>query len=91
MCSAVFVETTTPAALFFVDRRLRRGGFGETTVFKQRFLRWNFFVANGIWYNLLYILGSWRLGKWELGAKLFVFQEVCSYLFIKQVPSGSSG
>ncbi|KAE8374151.1 glycosyltransferase like family 2-domain-containing protein [Aspergillus bertholletiae] len=75
MCSAVFVETTAPAALFFADRHTKRGGFGEMTVFKQRFLRWNFFVANGIWYNLLYLLGSWRLGKWELGAKLFVFQE----------------
>ncbi|KAE8313916.1 glycosyltransferase like family 2-domain-containing protein [Aspergillus transmontanensis] len=86
MCSAVFVETTTPAALFFVDRGLRRGGFGETTVFKQRFLRWNFFVANGIWYNLLYIFGSWRLGKWELGAKLFVFQEVYETLLYVLTP-----
>ncbi|KAE8141599.1 glycosyltransferase like family 2-domain-containing protein [Aspergillus pseudotamarii] len=65
MCSAVFVETTTPAALFFVDRGSSRGGFGETTVFKQRFLRWNFFVANGIWYNLLYLVRSWRLGSVE--------------------------
>ncbi|KAE8167521.1 glycosyltransferase like family 2-domain-containing protein [Aspergillus tamarii] len=86
MCSAVFVETTTPAALFFVDRGSRRGGFGETTVFKQRFLRWNFFVANGIWYNLVYLVGSWRLGRWEFGAKLFVIQEVYETLLYVLTP-----
>ncbi|OGM42227.1 glycosyltransferase [Aspergillus bombycis] len=86
MCSAVFVETTTPAALLFVDRGSRRGGFGEMTVFKQRFLRWNFFVANGIWYNLLYLFGSWRLGKWELGTKLFVIQEVYETLLYVLTP-----
>ncbi|KAE8151481.1 glycosyltransferase like family 2-domain-containing protein [Aspergillus avenaceus] len=76
MCSAVFVETTTPSAFFFIDSERGRGGFGETTVFKQRFLRWNFFVANGMWYNLVYIFGSWRLGKWEFGTKIFVAQEI---------------
>ncbi|KAF7585611.1 hypothetical protein BBP40_010480 [Aspergillus hancockii] len=86
MCSAVFVETTTPSALFFIDRDKSRGGFGETTVFKQRFLRWNFFVANGMWYNLVYIFGSWKLGKWELGAKLFVIQEVYETLLYVLTP-----
>lgn len=76
MCSSVFVETETPAALFWAGRGAARGGFGEMTVFKQRFKRWNFFFVNGMYYNLHYILFSWKLGWRELGAKLFVFQEV---------------
>ncbi|KAJ6118341.1 glycosyltransferase like family 2-domain-containing protein [Penicillium samsonianum] len=76
MCSAVFVETTTPSAFIWTDRNRSRGGFGETTVLQQRFLRWNFFVANAICHNLVYIFGSWKLGWWEIGAKLFVIQEV---------------
>jgi hypothetical protein len=76
MCSAVFVETETPPALFFASRGGSRGGFGEMTVFKQRFTRWNFFFVTGLWYNAGYILGSWKLGWWEIGAKLAVFQEV---------------
>ncbi|OJJ45120.1 hypothetical protein ASPZODRAFT_134543 [Penicilliopsis zonata CBS 506.65] len=75
MCSAIFVETETPSAVFFSDGG-SRGGFGEMTIFKQRFLRWNFFFVNGMWYNLKYILGSWSLGWWEIGTKIFVFQEV---------------
>ena len=46
------------------------------TVFKQRFERWNFFFVNGLWYNMDYIICSWKLGFWEIGAKIFVFQEV---------------
>ena len=46
------------------------------TVWKQRFFRWNFFFVNGIYYDMYYILFNWRLGFWELGAKIFVFQEV---------------
>ncbi|KAI0483928.1 nucleotide-diphospho-sugar transferase [Xylariaceae sp. FL0804] len=83
MCTSVFVETETPDAVFFSSGG-SRGGFGEMTVFKQRFLRWNFFFVNGMWYNLAYILGSWKLGFWEIGAKIFVFQEVYEtllYLF----------
>ncbi|CAJ2502035.1 Uu.00g048880.m01.CDS01 [Anthostomella pinea] len=83
MCTSVFVETETPDAIFFSNGD-SRGGFGEMTVFKQRFLRWNFFFVNGMWYNLGYILGSWKLGWWEIGAKIFVFQEVYEtllYLF----------
>ena len=76
MCSAVFVETETPPALFFASGA-SRGGFGEMTVFKQRFTRWNFFFVTGLWYNISYIFGSWKLGWWEIGAKLAVFQEVC--------------
>ncbi|KAJ9139522.1 Nucleotide-diphospho-sugar transferase [Coniochaeta hoffmannii] len=83
MCSAVFVETETPPALFFASGA-SRGGFGEMTVFKQRFTRWNFFFVTGLWYNISYIFGSWKLGWWEIGAKLAVFQEVYEtllYLF----------
>lgn len=75
MCSSVFVETETPSSVFFAGGG-SRGGFGEMTVFKQRFKRWNFFFVNGCYYNLAYILFSWKLGWWEIGAKLFVFQEV---------------
>ncbi|KYK58125.1 glycosyl transferase [Drechmeria coniospora] len=75
MCSAVFVETETPPAVFFSSGG-SRGGFGEMTVFKQRFMRWNFFFVNGLWYNMGYIIGSWKLLWWEPGAKLFVFAEV---------------
>jgi glycosyltransferase involved in cell wall biosynthesis len=78
MCSAVFVETTTPASVLFGEIDEDRGGFGEPTVFKQRFLRWNFFVANGLWYNLSYLFTSWKLGWWELATKMLVIQEVCS-------------
>lgn len=83
MCSSVFVETETPDAVF-VSSGGSRGGFGEMTVFKQRFMRWNFFFVNGLWYNMKYIIKSWHLGWWEIGAKLFVFQEVYEtllYLF----------
>jgi hypothetical protein len=76
MCSAIFVETETPPALFFSSGGSSRGGFGEMTVFKQRFMRWNFFFVTGLWYNIGYIVGSWKLGWWEIGAKLAVFQEV---------------
>ncbi|KAK7431011.1 hypothetical protein QQZ08_002541 [Neonectria magnoliae] len=64
MCSAVFTSTNGS-----------RGGFGEIIVFKQIFLRWNFFFANGIWNNMAHIIGSWKLGWCEPGTKLFVFQE----------------
>jgi hypothetical protein len=75
MCSQVFVETETPPAVFFSSGGAR-GGFGEMTVFKQRFKRWNFFFVNGMFYNMAYIFGSWKLGWAEIGAKIFVFQEV---------------
>lgn len=83
MCTSVFVETETPPAVFFSSGG-SRGGFGEMTVFKQRFMRWNFFFVNGMFYNMHYILTSWKLGWWEIGAKIFVFQEVYEtllYLF----------
>lgn len=83
MCSAVFVETETPSAILFSSGGAR-GGFGEMTIFKQRALRWNFFFVNGMFYNMAYIFGSWKLGIWEIGAKIFVFQELYEtllYLF----------
>lgn len=83
MCTSVFIETETPDAIFLSSGGAR-GGFGEMTVFKQRFLRWNFFFVNGMYYNLHYLVTSWSLGWWECGAKLFVFQEIYEtllYLF----------
>lgn len=75
MSTSVFVETETPAAVF-IGSGGARGGFGEMTVFSQRFKRWNFFFVNGLYYNFRYILFSWRLGWWEIGAEIFVFQEI---------------
>ena len=77
MCSSVFVETETPSSVFFSGSG-SRGGFGEMTIFSQRFKRWNFFFVVGMYYDMKYILTSWKLGWWEIGAKLCVFQEVCS-------------
>ncbi|KAF5007927.1 hypothetical protein FDECE_5843 [Fusarium decemcellulare] len=85
MCTSVFVETETPSAIFFSSGG-SRGGFGEMTVFKQRFLRWNFFFVNGMWYNMTYIFGSWKLGFWEIATKLFVFQEVYETLLYLMTP-----
>ncbi|PYH97912.1 hypothetical protein BO71DRAFT_372259 [Aspergillus ellipticus CBS 707.79] len=85
MCSSVFVETETPPAVF-LSKGGSRGGFGEMTIFKQRFTRWNFFFVNGMWFNMKYILCSWSLGWWELGAKLFVFQEVYETLLYLLAP-----
>ncbi|KAJ5951473.1 uncharacterized protein N7479_009886 [Penicillium vulpinum] len=84
MCSQVFVETETPASVFWSGSGGSRGGFGEMTVLQQRFKRWNFFFVVGVYYDLKYILTSWKLGWWEFGAKLCVFQEVYEtliYLF----------
>ncbi|KAJ5348200.1 uncharacterized protein N7506_001453 [Penicillium brevicompactum] len=83
MCSQVFVETETPSSVF-ISGSGSRGGFGEMTIFQQRFKRWNFFFVVGMYYDLKYILTSWKLGWWEIGAKLCVFQEVYEtliYLF----------
>ena len=85
MCTAVFVETETPSAIFFSGGGAR-GGFGEMTIYKQRFFRWNFFFISGIYYNLAYILCNWKLGWWELGAKIFVFQEIYETLLYLLAP-----
>ncbi|CAE7014388.1 hypothetical protein CFE70_002512 [Pyrenophora teres f. teres 0-1] len=85
MCSHVFVETETPTAVF-ISSGGSRGGFGEMTIFSQRFKRWNFFFVNGMYYNMAYIFGSWKLGWWEIGAKIFVFQEVYETLLYLLTP-----
>ncbi|KAL8807463.1 MAG: hypothetical protein Q9200_004646 [Gallowayella weberi] len=85
MCTAVFVETETPTAVFFSGGGAR-GGFGEMTIWKQRFFRWNFFFVSGLYYDLAYILCDWKLGRWELGAKIFVFQEVYETLLYLLAP-----
>ncbi|KAL8868234.1 MAG: hypothetical protein Q9174_005122, partial [Haloplaca sp. 1 TL-2023] len=85
MCTAVFVETETPSAIFFSSGGAR-GGFGEMTIWKQRFFRWNYFFVSGIFWDLSYIIKNWRLGWWEIGAKLFVFQEVYETLLYLLAP-----
>ncbi|KAI4228823.1 MAG: hypothetical protein L6R36_001325 [Xanthoria steineri] len=85
MCTAVFVETETPDAVFFSGGG-DRGGFGEMTIWKQRFFRWNFFFVSGIYYDMVYILCNWKLGWWEIGAKIFVFQEVYETLLYLLAP-----
>jgi hypothetical protein len=73
MNSKVFVETEPLAVVFWASRGDGRGGFGEMTVWKQRFERWNFSFVNGLYWNLRYIIYSWKLGFWEIGANFFVF------------------
>ena len=85
MCTSCFVETETPSAIFFSGGGAR-GGFGEMTIWKQRFFRWNFFFVNGMYYDMAYILKNWRLGWWEIGAKIFVFQEVYETLLYLLAP-----
>ncbi|KAL8642740.1 MAG: hypothetical protein Q9226_008474, partial [Calogaya cf. arnoldii] len=85
MCTAVFVETETPDAIFFSGAG-DRGGFGEMTIWKQRFFRWNFFFVSGIYYDMAYIICNWKLGWWEIGAKIFVFQEVYETLLYLLAP-----
>jgi len=46
----------------------------------------DFFFVNGMYYNLKYIIGSWKLGFWEIGAKLFVWQEVYETLLYLLAP-----
>jgi hypothetical protein len=71
MCSAVFVETSTLASLLSGEKNKERGGFCEMTVLRQRFTRWNFFTTTGVWHNIAYIFGSWKLGGGSLGQKYF--------------------
>ncbi|KAL8861826.1 MAG: hypothetical protein Q9178_001695 [Gyalolechia marmorata] len=75
MCTSTFVQTEVPSTIFFSDGGAR-GGFGEMTIWKQRFYRWNYFFVTGMYYNLSYILFDWKLGWWEIGAKIMVFQEI---------------
>ncbi|OIW35704.1 hypothetical protein CONLIGDRAFT_549036, partial [Coniochaeta ligniaria NRRL 30616] len=83
-CSQVFVETETPPSLFFTAGPAR-GGFGEMTVFKQRFYRWNFFWSHRLWEDSIYILFSWRLGFREIVTKIWVMVELydCAMSFLR--------
>jgi glycosyltransferase involved in cell wall biosynthesis len=74
-CSQVFVETETPPA-FFKSSAAVRGGFGEMTVYKQRFGRWNYFFVLRIWEDTIYVLLSWRMGWREVITKIWVMEEV---------------
>lgn len=77
MCSSVLVETEVPSGLFVGAGA--RGGFGEMTVYKQRFYRWNFFFLYRVWDSLKHILFDWNLGIYSIGDKVYTFQEVCDF------------
>lgn len=66
-CSQVFVETETPPCLLWDSSS--RGGYGEMTVWKQRFYRWNHFFLFRIVDDTRCLLFNWRLGWRELTAK----------------------
>ncbi|KAL9025521.1 MAG: hypothetical protein Q9196_005672 [Gyalolechia fulgens] len=85
MCTSTFVETETPSNVFFSSGGAR-GGFGEMTIWSQRFYRWNYFFVTGMYYDLAYILFDWKLGWWEIGAKIFVFQEIYETLLYLLAP-----
>ncbi|KAG9204910.1 hypothetical protein G6514_010144 [Epicoccum nigrum] len=85
MCTSAFVETETLSSIF-LSKGGSRGGFGEMTIWKQRFFRWNFFFVNGVFYNVAYILFSWKLGFWKISTKVFVFQEVYETLLYILAP-----
>jgi len=84
MCTSVLVETEVPNGLFFGAGG--RGGFGEMTVYKQRFFRWNFFFVFRVWHNLQHILFKWRLGVYSIGSKVYTFQEVRFLLDTNHMP-----
>ncbi|KAI4283462.1 MAG: hypothetical protein L6R38_002145 [Xanthoria sp. 2 TBL-2021] len=85
MCTSTFVETEVPNSVFFSSGGAR-GGFGEMTIWSQRFYRWNYFFVTGMYYDMSYILCDWKLGWWEIGAKIFVFQEVYETLLYLLAP-----
>ncbi len=39
-----------------------------------------------MYYDLVYILFDWKLGWWEIGAKIFVFQEIYETLLYLLAP-----
>ncbi|KAK6203685.1 hypothetical protein LQW54_008891 [Pestalotiopsis sp. IQ-011] len=91
MSSQVFVETETPPRLFPAMFRSKgkgasRGGYGEMSIYKQRFFRWNFFFLFRIWSNLNYILLSWRLGWREVITKLYLLGEIYDALIWTLAP-----
>ena len=58
MNSEVFVDTETPAAIFWASRGGETDEFGKMMVWEQRFDRWDFFFVNGLYWNLGYIICS---------------------------------
>ncbi|KAH6995277.1 glycosyl transferase [Ilyonectria destructans] len=88
MNSQVFVETETPPRLFpaLFSKGDSRGGYGEMSIYKQRFFRWNFFFLFRIWTNLAYLIFSWRLGWRELFTKVWVLGECYDSLIMLFAP-----
>ncbi|KAH8889644.1 hypothetical protein GQ53DRAFT_187483 [Thozetella sp. PMI_491] len=84
MCSQLFVETETPAALF--KGKASRGGYGDMTVWRQRFFRWNLFFLMRVYINTIYLLFAWRLGWREIVTKLFAFGEIYDALIFLSTP-----
>jgi hypothetical protein len=54
-CSQIFVETATLPSLF-VPVKSNRSGYGEMTVCKQRFYRWNVFYLYRLRDDINYLL-----------------------------------
>jgi hypothetical protein len=50
------------------------------TVWKQRFFRWNFLHIYCLGDNLKYLIFAWRLGRYEIMTKFFVFADVYATL-----------
>lgn len=78
-CSQVFVETETPPCLLW-DGVGGRGGYGEMTVWKQRYYRWNFFYFFRIYHDCKYLFFNWRLGMREIATKYAVLVELVSII-----------
>ncbi|KAL2068232.1 hypothetical protein VTL71DRAFT_16330 [Oculimacula yallundae] len=84
-CTQVFVETETPPC-FLIPTKSVRGGYGEMTIFSQRFYRWNFFFLYRLMNDLSYLIFAWRLGWREFLTKLYVFEEVWGSLIYVVLP-----
>ncbi|KAG4441211.1 hypothetical protein IFR05_003329 [Cadophora sp. M221] len=81
MNSEVFVETETPAAIFWAGRGGNKGGSGEMTVWKQRFERWNFSSTNGLYWNMrFYETFLYLLTPFVLPISFIVRPSFCGYL-----------
>ncbi|KAJ5689046.1 hypothetical protein N7462_003438 [Penicillium macrosclerotiorum] len=81
MCSSVFVETETPSSW-----KWESGWVWGDDYLPAAFQALEFLFVVGMYYDMKYILTSWKLGWWEIGAKLCVFQEVYETLIYLLAP-----
>ncbi|PWN17747.1 hypothetical protein BCV69DRAFT_301771 [Microstroma glucosiphilum] len=63
-----------------------RGGYGEMTVFKQRYTRWAFMHCYALGPQIWWLLTSWNLGWREPVAKVLGLQDVLATLFMLVLP-----